>query len=181
MGIQTGSLTRGLTFKAQVLRQVWETPSAGLPGTLCAQRLAALLPASWTKSAWESLQVPWQLVPRQQAQPVQEKCSQALGCRRRIPGAPASAARGFPRLGRCSGRAGPRLTLPSFLRPSPCHAAASGILSSLVQVVRVFRGLPPATKPSRVTLNPSPHLPWPLSWHSSGGYSKSLTYLQLDL
>lgn len=67
---------------------------------------------------------------------------------------------------------------PHSCVPVHVHAAASGVLSSLVQVVRVFWGLPPAAKPSQVTLNPS-HPPWPLS--SSGRYSKSLTHLQLDL
>ena len=36
---------------------------------------------------------------------------------------------------------------------------ASGVLSSPVQVVRVFQGLPPAVKPSPVILTPSPHPP----------------------
>ncbi|XDA86321.1 hypothetical protein R6Z07F_016056 [Ovis aries] len=36
---------------------------------------------------------------------------------------------------------------------------ASGVLSSPVQVVRVFQGLPPAGKPSPVILTPSPHPP----------------------
>lgn len=36
---------------------------------------------------------------------------------------------------------------------------AAGVLSSPVQVVLVFQGLPPAVKPSPVILTPAPHPP----------------------
>ncbi|XDB62668.1 hypothetical protein ABFV05_016284 [Capra hircus] len=102
-------------------------------------------------------------VQHQKVHPMEKKPSKALGLPLLRPQVPsASLAPGcLPGLGSGPAMAValPHAVLIPASGPVFMLLPASGVLSSPVQVVRVFQGLPSAVKPSPVILTPSPHAP----------------------
>ena len=164
----TGPYFQSPSAEADLRDALRRPAAASVPSEACSSAACCM-----DYGAWESLQVPRLPVRRQHVQLVEEKRSRLWAGPAVAPGPlhpPLAGSLGPGAAPAGRGRASHRLH--SYF-PARVHAAASGVLSSPLQVVRVFRGLPPAAKPSPATLTPSPHHRppslWPLSWHISGG------------